>query len=46
MINSIKFYIFLIYFGCICPCVLYAGIDHLLPAPQAVKNLIYAETQR
>ena len=41
-----KFYIFLIYFWCVSPCVLYAGIDHLLPAPQAVKNLIYAETQR
>lgn len=31
-----KFYIFLIYFWCVSPCVLYAGIDHLLPAPQQV----------
>ena len=31
-----KFYIFLIYLWCVSPCVLYAGIDHLLPAPQQV----------
>ena len=31
-----KFYIFFIYLWCVSPCVLYAGIDHLLPAPQQV----------
>ena len=31
-----KFYIFFIYLWCVSPCMLYAGIDHLLPAPQQV----------
>lgn len=31
-----KFYIFFIYLWCVSPCVLYAGIEHLLPAPQQV----------